>query len=184
MISIKVDLSSLKLGNIEQIADTVTRQVAFGALGLIGERVFEKGLASDGQKIGDYNKTDPMYVNPENAPRKFIPEGKYGDKTFKSGKRKGQAHKTKYFSSYDSYKTFVGRNQIGSVNLSLSGQLSNQFKVVPTSQKSYGLGWLNNEMVERAKWFEKKYNKPIWMPTKEEIEKLNIVAKDELKKYL
>ena len=41
--------------------------------------------------------------------------------------KKGKDHTSRYFpGGYNQYKTVIGRNQLGSVNLSLAGRLNNQ----------------------------------------------------------
>lgn len=68
------------------------------------ERVFEKGLDSDGEKH-EYNSTDPLYINPlTDSPKKFPPKGKNGDTKFKNGKK----HKTGYFKSYKAFREAIG----------------------------------------------------------------------------
>lgn len=81
------------------------------------KRIFEQGGAVVG-KIGTYNSTDPLYVNPKEAPRSFPPRGKTGKTAFKSGK----AHKTGFFSSYKAFRASQGR-ETSFVNLRLTSRL-------------------------------------------------------------
>lgn len=189
MIQIKVDLSSLKIEEktkelTSKGVDSIMRTVATSMLGVMKQRVFEQGKDSENSSIGEYNKTNPLYVNPNVAPRSFATKGKNGETKFKTGQKKGQQHLTRYFDSYNDYKTFIGRNQLGTVNLSLSGQMSNQFVVIAIGDSKYGLGWLNEEMFNRAEWFEKKYGKKIWDLTDNELKLVNEIVKEELPKYL
>lgn len=80
----------------------------------IGNRIFDNGKKSDGTDIGQYNSTDPLYINPDKAPntRKLKPtkgkegkEGKEGKHVFKNG----NVHKTTYVSSYKDYKGLIGQ---------------------------------------------------------------------------
>lgn len=161
-----------KLLNPEAIDSTV-RKTATTMLAEIKTRVFEEGQATSGD-IGKYS-TKPLYVSiTANPGRSFgRPIGKTGRSTFIST---GADHKSRYFErGYDQFKTAIGRNQLGKVNLSLSGQLNNQMTVIATS-KGYGLGWANKEMFNRAKYFELKY-KPIWSLTDREKEIVQQLAK-------
>jgi len=96
------------------------------------QRIFGQGLDANGSPIGQYNSTDELYVNPKDAPKSFTPEGKYGDRTFQNGKQ----HKTKYFSSYKSFRSNQGRRD-DVVNLNLSGLLFKDFAstVVPQGNR-------------------------------------------------
>lgn len=150
----------------------ILRTVATSMNGVISERIHEQGLDANGAKIGNYD-TKPIYVNPNKATRKFPTQGKDGKTKFIST---GLPHKTKYFAGgYNEFKTQVGKN-IGSVNLNLSGQMSNQFTVIAT-QNGYGLGWQDSNIFERARFFEtKKYNKTIWGVTEKEGEIINEIV--------
>lgn len=159
-----------------QTIDTTVRKTATTMLAEIKTRVFEDGQATS-QDIGKYS-TKPLYVSIDQNPGRSFgrPIGKTGRSKFETGKKAGQDHKSRYFpQGYDQYKTAIGRNQIGKVNLSLSGQLNKQMTIIATS-KGYGLGWANTEMFNRAKWFEKKYSKAIWALTDREKEVVKALA--------
>lgn len=183
MITVKIDLSGLNLAgtiaNIQSAMDTTIRTVATSMLGEVKTRIHEEGKAADGSDIGQYNTTNPLYVNPKNSPRGFAPIGKLGATKFKST---GKPHKTKYFDSYKDFRVEIGR-PVDKVNLSLSGQLNNQFVVIATD-KGYGLGWNNAEMPERSAGLEKKYGKLIWALTGNEQTKAIEVAQDTINKLL
>lgn len=89
---------------------------------MMTERIFEKGNNAQDGDIGKYNSTDPLYVNPKNAPKNFATKGKNGDAKFENGK----PHKTAFFSSYKDYRKAVGR-QTDSVDLVLFGNLQSDF---------------------------------------------------------
>lgn len=156
--------------------DAVMRICASTAHADISKRIFEKGLAADGSKIGEYS-TNPIYVSSENSTKKLAASGKNSTKpTFKNGNQR----KSRYFAGgYNQFKTEIGRNKLGSVNLFLSGQLANQFAIVKTS-RGYGLGWSNTEMFERVGHLEKKYGKKIFAMTEDELKNAQSVAESEL----
>ena len=104
-------LKAIKEGKLfaEAVANSHSNQVP---------RIFEKGIQSDGSKIGQYNSTKDLYVNPKTAPKSFPTKGKTGKSVFKSGK----SHKTGFFTSYKAFRSNQGR-ETNFVNLRLFGRL-------------------------------------------------------------
>ena len=182
-MTVRIDLSQLNIAQtmekLQSVTDTVMRTVATSMLGEVKTRIHERGEAADGSDIGQYNTTNPLYVNPKNSPRGFVPVGKRGAVKFKSA---GLPHKTRYFDSYKDFRTEIGR-PVDKVNLSLSGQLNSQFVVIATDD-GYGLGWNNSEMPERAEGLTKKYGKEIWALTDTEQTKAVEIAQDTLNQLL
>lgn len=179
MVNFIASLNQSVLNTNSELVRGVVRQVALGALAHMKVRIHQDGKASDGSAIGNYSKK-PIYVsatsNVGNAKMFGTPVGKNGKSKFKSGK----PHKSKYFAGgYNEFKTAIGRNQLGTVNLSLSGNLDKEFTVIATD-RGYGLGWHDEKKLKRAKHFEKKYSKPIYQPTKEEFELMKKTAESEL----
>lgn len=97
------------------------------------ERIFENGETASGLKLG-YNSEDPLYVNPNSAPKKFPAKGKTGKTKFKNG----DDHKTGYFESYKDFRQKVGR-QTKFMDLNLFGNLQNDFGkgVIKLGDQSY-----------------------------------------------
>ena len=163
-----------------EMVSNVVRTVALTQMATMRRRIHQQGKASDGSLIGEYS-TEPMYVSMSaniGSIKMFgEPVGKTGKSKFKNGK----PHKSKYFKNgYKEFKTAIGRNELGTVNLSLSGQLNIEFTLIAT-EKGWGLGWENSDMLERAIFFEdKKYKKKIYYPTDDELETMKDVAKFEL----
>lgn len=154
-------------GFVPKTKEGLMRTIATTMLPVIRTRIHEQGLAADGSDIGQYDKTTPLYVNPLNSPKSFPVKGKTGKTKFE---KTGLPHRTRYFESYNEFKTYIGRNELGKVNLSLSGQLASQFVTIATTD-GYGLGWPDDEKYNRAKFFEDtKYRKPIWALTAQEQE--------------
>lgn len=149
--------------------DGLVRTVATTSLAQIRKRIHEQGKASDDTDIGQYS-IKPLYISiRENPGRSFgRPTGKTGRSVFTSGKKEGQLHTSKYFEGgYEGFKNAIGRNQLGKVNLFLSGTLANQFTIIATS-KGYGLGWPSKDKLDIAKGLEKKYKKKIYALSKDE----------------
>lgn len=87
------------------------------------ERIFDKGIAGDGVKIGDYsNEKTGLYINPRLAIGSFTGEGKNGDKKFKNGTE----HKTKYFDNYKAYRNEV-KKETSFVNFRMTENLKIDF---------------------------------------------------------
>ncbi len=190
MIRVKTNITDVvsslkaKFANLERGAqgyDSMMRTVATSLIGKVKMRIHEQGKAADGSAIGTYS-TSPIYVSSKANPGRSFgrPIGKTGKSKFKSGKRKGEDHASRYFpGGYNEYKTTIGRNQLGTVNLSLSGQLNNQLTIQATA-KGYGYGWPDKEKLKRANALEKKYGKYIYGLTEEELQMAMEVAKKEV----
>lgn len=171
------ELTTALAGKIQAIQpggseyEGMSRRIGTSVLGIMKTRIHEQGQATNLTDIGKYS-TKPIYITfKQNPGRSFgKPTGKTGLSKFKSGKRKGENHRSKYFAGgYNQFKTEIGRNQLGKVNLSLSGQLNNQLTIV-TNQYGFTIGWPNAEMKKRADALEKKYGKPIWDMSEKERE--------------
>lgn len=149
-----------------QIGSQIIRTVAFTHMAEMRERIQQRGESAQGGDIGTYS-TKPIYVSVDQmVGRKLQPAGKLFKgkrrKVFARGKKAGQPHASRYFAKgYEGYKTEIGRNMLGKVNLTLSGQLMNQMRIFPTS-KGWGTGWTNSQFTDRAYGFHKKYGKTIF----------------------
>lgn len=152
--------------------DALLRKVTTSMIGVVKTRIHEKGKASDDSLIGAYSNK-PIYVSLGASPKKFRPKGKNSNKArFKNGNPRMSGY---FEGGYNQFKTEIGRNQLGSVNLSLSGQLNSQLTVMPTS-RGYGFGWPDKEKLLRARALEKKYRKKIWALTKAEQEQVKAIT--------
>lgn len=143
-------------------------------------RIFVNGQNSNGDQIGTYNDTTPLYANPNTTPgNSFTPQGKVSNfsakkkdsgtgATFKNGK----ARKTKYFPSYKSLKQIIGQES-NFVNLEYTGQLksdfSNRADVIKVTNHEYvsGVTDLNAKKIEGL---EDHFNAPIFEHTKGEVD--------------
>lgn len=76
-------------------------------------RIFSDGLNSAGGKIGSYNSTKPVYINPDDAPKR-------GNQVGKSGKK----IKSLYYPSYKAFRQGMGRES-NFVNVRLNNELQN-----------------------------------------------------------
>lgn len=177
LLSYAAKFASLTKGG--QGYDSTLREVATAMRAEVSRRIHSAGKNSNDAPIGNYS-TKPMYVSLSAVPKpKGVGRGKSGQTKFKDG----SPHRSKYYASgYLDYKTDVGRNKLGTVNLSLTGQLSNQFSVIATSN-GYGLGWSNDEMYNRSQALQKKYGQ-VWFLTEAETNLSNEIAQTQINKIL
>jgi hypothetical protein len=160
--------------------NSMMRVAAVKALQSVKQRIHAGGLAADGSDIGTY-ATKPIYISTVTGTGKGFaqPMGKSGKQAFTGGKKKGQPHTSQYFAGgYNQFKTAIGLNEIGKVNLTLTGELCNQLTVLPnTTGTGYALGWPNEQLQQRALALQAKYGKPIWALTQQErSETLNVLT--------
>lgn len=149
----------------------------------MSERIFVDGKAADHSQIGEYNTTDPLYVNPKMAPKKFPTKGKPIDG--KAGKTKfanGEPHKTGYFDSYASFRKKVGR-KTNKVNLVLFGVLQSDFSKGPKPTERGAVVTLNGLNALKAEGQEDHFNKVIFKHTKEELKKYYSLVKQQFRLY-
>lgn len=133
---------------------------AYSALAEMAERIFVKGGNSAGSQIGQYNSTTPIYINPNQSPKKFPTKGKSGNTTFADG----TPHKTGYFESYKAFRGAIGR-RTDTVNLQLTGDLKsdleNPVRGVPTPTRininEYQVQLNRDINIKKREGLEKKY---------------------------
>lgn len=186
----------------------IARIASESILSEVVERIHTKGLASDNTAIGKYS-TKPIYVSVKNNIGVAIKAvGKAGVTYDLKSKKRSTSSGAKtdvydiftkkkisvavkansrertsayFFGGYNEFKTSIGRNQLGSVNLSLSGQMQNQLAVLPTNV-GWGIGFQNAELLKLSEIFEtEKYKKQIWALTADEKNMLKEVITFEVK---
>ena len=128
-----------KIRNIKIFSEPL-QIAAFSATALMGERIFDMGKDVNNIQLRSPGyvsySTKPMYVNPDNLYKKTglgVPMGKpkngkiRGETKFKTGEKKGEAHKTRYLAG--GYKEL--RNKLGNrtdiVDLNFSDELRMDF---------------------------------------------------------
>ena len=83
-----------------------------------------------------------------------------------------------YKKSYLEWRQENGYKTTGSnVKLFLTGQMQNDYKVVPQSKTEYGLGFSNQFNGDKATWAEEKYGK-IYGLTKAELTMVNDICNE------
>ena len=158
-----------------QANDVPLRLAAYSSLAEVSLRIFTKGGNADGGQIGQYNSTNPIYLNPKKSfggSKLGTPRGKTGETQFKNGK----PHVTVYLDSYKDYKSILGKPSGGGfVNLELSGDLKSDFEngKVPTPQQSgpheYFVSLKRPINNDKRDGLEAKYGK-IFALTNQEVE--------------
>lgn len=160
--------------------DNFVYLAASSAHGDMVTRIFSDGKQSDGSQIGNYNASDPLYINPIDAPQSVTTAGKNGNTTFKNGK----AHKTAYFPSYRDFRSQQGR-EAGFVNLQLFGNLQSEF-AASLRRQSQGV-WESeirrDSNLQKALGNQKRFG-VIFAATNEERETYRIALNFELSKIL
>ena len=148
----------------------------------MSKRIFTDGKNTQNARIGRYNTTEPIYVNPNLSPgTKFDPVGKTGKSTFAST---GEAHKTGYFKSYKNYRAKIGR-PVGKVDLQLSDQLKINFEngVVKINNFEYDL-IVTDLSKDKIDGNEERFKSEIFQMTKQEKENFDKYYEDELNEAL
>lgn len=158
-----------------QANDIPLRLAAYGSVAEVSLRIFTQGGNANGGAIGQYNSSDPIYINPKKAfggSKLGTPRGKNGDTQFKNGK----PHATVYLDSYKDYKAILGKPSGGGfVNLELSGDLKSDFENgnVPTPTQlgphEYAVQLKRNINIDKVAGLESRYGK-IFALTNKEVE--------------
>lgn len=139
------------------------------------KRIYEEGKLDDGNFRFEYNDTTPVYINPDDAPRSFKPEGKPKstgsrfDKGLSLRARKGSKspvkrgadtfkRKTKYFKSYKAFRAAMGR-ETSFVNLDLNGlqRRDNANSLSKLSANRWATGFKNHANTLKWKGQTEKY---------------------------
>ena len=169
-----------------------------GAEQLIGDmirRIHYEGLSGNGGLIGNYS-TEPIYVSLNAFVRK---KGKVvksatgkpiGGGKILRGKGKnsesdvfdnGKKRKSRYFEQgYLEYHDEMGNGT--KVNLTLTGQLSNDLQVAPAG-KYFGLGFSQYGM-RIYPGLENHFNVFIWIPTNDEKDRVMVALEDYIERNL
>jgi hypothetical protein len=148
----------------------------------MGERIFERGLNTDGRKMGEYSTT-PAIINTESAPR-TLPNDSFF--RFKQPSRRGKKgyFGTFFAGGYDEFKTSQGRNQ-GFVNLKLSGEMQGDFLNGFVKKGKLGaiVAFKKTINAKKRETHERKYG-TIFDASKSEIKNFEKVVTFELLKAL
>lgn len=71
-----------------------------------------------------------------------------------------------YSKQYAKIRIAAGR-QVAKKDLTMTGQMTSNFKILPTGEKSYGLGFDNSFANQKAEWNEAREG-TLFLPTKQE----------------
>lgn len=155
--------------------DSITAAIGQALLASNVKRIHQEGKDTKGSKIGSYNASNPVYVNPKTAVRK---RGVGQPGTFKNGNKK----KTVKFNSYKAYRGAVGR-ETNFVNLNLTGKLQADFDLVASGNKAQ-LGFFTDYGSDISQGMERKYAKEIWGVTKEDERDIVLIVEDIVADYI
>lgn len=148
--------------------DAMTREMATTVMGMMRERVHEGGKAADGSQIGRYSKG---YLTQrsgafKNASESVVKKGKTSRKDYgkyTKGESKGGS-RIKY-----------NRGTDPKVILSLTRQMESDMAIVPI-EDGWGIGYNNSENYNKAVWNEKRYKKPVFAISDEEMKAIDEIA--------
>lgn len=104
------------------------------------KRIFEDGKGTDGANIGTYNSTTPVYIDPNDAPRRGNQVGK-----------RGKPIKSLYYDSYKAFRAAMGRES-NFVNLRLNNELQSDLANAQLSKSSNTLAKSNPIKVTSTKY--------------------------------
>ena len=126
------------------------------------QRIFNKGQAAEGGKIGTYSKT-PISIARKSQARTT------GTTYFKGG--------------YSAYKSAIGKNP-GFVNLRNTDQMMMDYTFQVLGNGEYGFGFSNDFNFDKSQWAEEKYKKNIFDESTAEGNLFDKILSKELERNL
>lgn len=165
MIKISTNQSEFFSGveaSLEQLlnADKVLRIVSSSSVALISNRVQQKGLKTDEKPIGKYSEKT---LNFGKITSRFQ---EVGNKKQISKRLKNFGDTTEFYGGYKEFRKELGR-QTDFIDLTLSGDMMNDFSFEATGKNEYSVGFLGIESGKIASYHEKRFGE-IFSPSESE----------------
>lgn len=157
------------------------KEVATNIVPLIRVRVHVEGKASDGSPIGTYSK-GYMRVRTGNYPETIVVKGKNAGQ-YRERKKKGQAGVFTKGRNQGQPRPTYNRSTDTKVILSLTSQMEQDLKPIQTDN-GYGIGYSNEFNYNKAVWNEKRYKKDIWNLSVDELNTMESISENYIKKIL
>lgn len=126
------------------------------------ERIFKKGDATNGSKIGQYS-TKPISISRRRQAR--------------------QTGKTRFPEGYREYKSLTGK-EASFVNLQDTGQMMMDLGTTIVGRGEVGIGFSNQFNADKSYWAEEKYKKEIFFTSDKEDDLFDRVIQFELDRSL
>lgn len=126
------------------------------------DRIFTKGNATDGSKIGTYG-TKPISISRSRQAR--------------------QTGKTYFRGGYREYKSLIGK-EASFVNLQDTGQMMMDLGTTVLGRGEVGIGFSNQFNADKSNWAQDKYNKEIFSTSDSEDDLFDKVIQFELDRQL
>ena len=126
------------------------------------DRIFNKGDAANGSKIGQYS-TKPISISRRRQAR--------------------QTGKTRFPGGYREYKSLTGK-EASFVNLQDTGQMMMDLGTTIVGRGEVGIGFSNQFNADKSYWAEKKYKKEIFFTSDKEDDLFDRVIQFELDRQL
>lgn len=154
MITVKTNINKVVEVTVKQLKsladnDRMLRTCATTVLGMMKNRIHEKGLNAAGAKIGTYSKAYMRFRTGNYGNASKVSKGKNKGKlkdagVFSKGANKGQA------------RMRFNRTGDSTVVASLTRQMENDMKVISLSG-GYGIGFSNKHNYDKSQWVEGTY---------------------------
>jgi hypothetical protein len=181
MVSYKSNLSEVmsKLAHrIATLKETSQLQRTVGSYLLASNvrRIHTEGISVSGSGIGNYNSTDPLYVNPKSSPKKFKPSGN------PEKPKNVKDRKTKYFKSYKAFRQAVGAES-SFVNLELTHRLRKDW-ALGKEGNDWVLGFKSKKEGLIARGNELRFRKRIWGVTQRDRDEIKVITEDFVNKVI
>jgi hypothetical protein len=126
------------------------------------DRIFNKGDATNGSKIGQYS-TKPISISRRRQAR--------------------QTGKTRFTGGYREYKSLTGK-EASFVNLQDTGQMMMDLGTTIVGRGEVGIGFSNQFNADKSYWAEEKYKKEIFFTSDKEDDLFDRVIQFELDRQL
>lgn len=179
---LEAHLATIKQRIIDDVRDRALFAAAISMKGEMIDRVFNRGEDSDGGQIGQYS-TEPAYFTKEQFIRKgaFKGQGKGTDGSPVRGKKKdGSTRQSMYLKEgYREFRDIQGR-QTAKKDYRLSGSLEKSIQAVRIDETSVAVAITDERESKKRKGLEAQDNKPVFAPSKTDIEGFEFAMKDEL----
>lgn len=173
-------LLELHANLVKEISEVAMIHGANELIGEMRDRIFNKGLNSSGNPIGNSYSTTPTYVSKDVFIRKgsFTPKGKENKGNFKNGKER----KTMYLEQgYKELRDIQGR-QTAKVDWRYSGSLEKSIEAVREDSNSVLVAITDGLESSKRKGLEEQSGQTVFTPSESDIQHYEEVMGTEIDK--
>lgn len=173
---LRAALAALKEELVTEVQDRILLAAAFTLKAEMIDRIFNRGLASDGAKIGDYSTT-PAYFAKADFVRKsaFEKRGKTNTGDFKNGK----ARRSMYLpTGYKEFREIQGR-KVDTKNFKMTGSLEKSINVLRDGDQTV-IGITDGKESAKRHGLEEQVGRPVFPPSDADFETFTEAVFDEI----